>query len=312
LNANLNTSYNAKKHKPNRVISFEVHAPANLLEFLIRTINGKSRNNIKSLLTHREVTVDGVVVTQYDYCLKKGQKVCVENSNVRIKIPDKFPDIVFENDEIIVVNKPAGLVTVSTDTEKTDTAYRMINDYLRDKDESNRIFIVHRLDRDTSGLLLFAKNEKLKFALQDNWNGLVKERAYIAIVEGIIPEKSGKVHSWLRQTKTLLMYSSLTPEDGLEAITHYKMMKESNAYSMVEIHLETGRKNQIRVHMKDIGHSVVGDKKYGAKTNPLKRLGLHANKLEVAHPFTNKIMSFESPLPECFKNLFSDSHRARK
>lgn len=176
---------------------------------------------------------------------------------------------------------------------------------MRLSNPSNRIFAVHRLDRDTSGVLMVAKNEKIKLALQDNWSDLVSRRGYIAIVEGHLNEKSGRIQSWLKETKTLLMYSSDKAGDGQESITNYQVVKENAEYSLLDIHLETGRKNQIRVHMKDLGHNVVGDKKYGATTNPLRRLGLHAYQLEFKHPFSNEVMCFETQIPKSFTALFA-------
>lgn len=282
-----------------------VSEPTGLLNFLLLNISGKSRNNIKSLLSHREVTVDGTVITQYDYMLKEGQRVCIKAPAPGVEKNKNEPDIIYEDDEFIAINKPVGLVTVSTEKEKENTAYQMITEYVRRRNAKNRIFVVHRLDRETSGVLLFAKNEKIKLALQAGWSDLVTDREYIAVVEGELKDKSGTVKSWLRQTRTLLMYSSSKPGDGLEAVTNYCVQKETSEYSLVDIHLETGRKNQIRVHMKDIGHSVTGDKKYGAENNPLKRMGLHACKLELKHPYSGILMSFEAPVPESFIKLFN-------
>jgi 23S rRNA pseudouridine1911/1915/1917 synthase len=298
---NSNPKQQSKKSLNN---TMEVTESVGLLTFLIKNISGKSRNNIKSLLAHREVTVDGIVQTKFDFNLRTGQKVNINNPAARAQKYEKEPEIIYEDADIIVINKPAGLVAVATTEEKENTAYSILTDYIRRKNPDNRIFIVHRLDRDTSGVLLAAKNEKMKLALQDNWSEIVTDRRYVAIVEGRLENKSGKIKSWLRQTKTLLMYSSDTAGDGLEAVTNYKVLKENNYYSMVDIHLETGRKNQIRVHMKDLGHSVAGDKKYGAETNPLKRLGLHACKLELKNPVTGKLMTFESPIPASFNAMF--------
>jgi len=301
---NTNNRKPGKKSNSSLNNIMEVEEPVGLLTFLLQNVSGKSRNNIKSLLTHREVTVDGIVQTKFDFILRAGQKVCVKKAVSRAQKYENEPEIIYEDADIIVINKPAGLVTVATDKEKENTAYSILTDYVRRKSPENRIFVVHRLDRDTSGVLLAAKNEKMKFALQDNWSELVTDRGYVAILEGRLENKSGRIKSWLRQTKTLLMYSSETTGDGLEAITNYKVIKENSHYSMVYINLETGRKNQIRVHMKDLGHSVAGDKKYGAATNPLKRLGLHACKLELKNPVTGKLMTFESLIPASFNAMF--------
>jgi 23S rRNA pseudouridine1911/1915/1917 synthase len=281
-----------------------VTEPSGLLDFLLLRLSDRSRNNVKSLLTHREVLVDGVVVTQYDRPLLIGQTVRISRAITPGKKQQGALDILYEDDDIIAINKPAGLLSISTDKEKELTAYHLLTDYVRLNNPANRIFAVHRLDRDTSGVLIVAKNERIKLALQDNWADLVSQRAYMAVVEGQLAEKSGRIRSWLKETKTHIMYSSSKTGDGQESITNYQVIKETASYSLLDIHLETGRKNQIRVHMKELGHPVVGDKKYGANINPLKRLGLHAYKLELKHPFTKEVMCFQTQLPKSFTALF--------
>lgn len=284
-------------------IEIIVNETSGLLEFLLKNLNKHSRNNVKSLLSHREVFVDEKVVTQFDYELKEGQKIRIAQPATKIEKQAEMLDIVFEDDDIIVINKPAGLLSMSTEKEKHMTAYHILTEYMQMKNTKSRVFIVHRLDRDTSGIIMFAKNEKMKMALQDKWAEIVATRAYVAVVEGVPEEKSGRIHTWLKETETLLMYSSRVDGDGLEAITNYKVLKSGTDYSLVDISLETGRKNQIRVHMKELGNSIAGDKKYGAKTNPLKRLALHAYKLEITHPFTDEMLTFETKVPKGFNGL---------
>lgn len=286
-------------------MEFLVTEPGGLLDFLLLKLSDQSRNHVKSLLTHRDVSVDDVVVTQYDTLLHEGQKIRINRTYSQKPKQKNVLDIIYEDSDIIVINKPAGLLSIASDKEKNLTAYHLLTDYVKLKDPENRIFAVHRLDRDTSGVFMVAKNEKIKLALQDNWADLVSERAYIAVVEGHLQEKNGRIQSWLKETKTLLMYSSLRAGDGLKAITDYRVIKESAEYSLLDIRLETGRKNQIRVHMKDLGHPVVGDKKYGARSDPFRRLGLHACKLAFRHPFSGKLMCFESPAPSSFHSLFT-------
>jgi len=287
------------------VLEFTVIEPCGLQDFLLRYVPNKSRNNIKSLLSFKEVFVDGVMTTKFDYPLQQGQKVSIHSAKNRASQPNELLEIIFEDENIIVINKPCGLLSIATENEKQQTAYHMLTDYVKGANQKNRVFAVHRLDRDTSGVLMVAKNEKMKLALQDNWADLVKERAYVAVVEGIVEKKSGTIKSWLKETKTMLMYSAPKSSGGLEAITNYKVIKENKNYSLLDITLKTGRKNQIRIHMKDIGHSVVGDKKYDSSSNPLKRLGLHANRLVVVHPFSKEEMSFEASLPKSFMGLLS-------
>lgn len=209
-------------------------------------------------------------------------------------------DIIYEDKEIIVVNKPSKLLTISTENEKERTLFHKVITYQKQKNKNNKIFIVHRLDRDTSGIVLFAKSEDLKRKFQDNWDSLVKVREYVAIVEGKPAKDKGTVRSWLKETKTLLVYSSDRMGDGKEAITHYRKVMGNKQFTMLDILIDTGRKNQIRVHMSDLGCPIVGDKKYNSKTNPIRRMGLHANKLVVLHPVTGKEMTFECDIPNSF------------
>ncbi|MEG1789440.1 MAG: RluA family pseudouridine synthase, partial [Oscillospiraceae bacterium] len=294
-----------KRSKPMGDTEFEVIEPSGLLDFLLLKLTNKSRNNVKSMLAYREVLVDGYTVTRYDFPLQPGQTVRIVRSVTREPHQRDTLQILYEDADLIAVSKPSGMLTVSAGDDGVTTVYRELTDYARRIDPNGRIFIVHRLDRDTSGVLLFAKNEKMKFALQDSWSELVSQRAYVAIVEGRLSKKSGKIQSWLKETKTLMMYSSDTEGDGLKAITNYRVIAETRHHSLLDIRLETGRKNQIRVHMKELGHPVVGDKKYGAKRDPLKRLCLHAYRLELTHPFTGKPLRFDAELPAAFNTLMN-------
>jgi len=193
---------------------------------------------------------------------------------------------------------------MATDTEKSKTAYSMLSEYVKKFDPKNLIFIVHRLDRDTSGLMMFAKSKKIQEALQKDWNESIIDRSYVVIVEGVVENEEGTVTSWLKENKALVMFSSQTPNDGQKAITHYKLLRANKQFSLLEVKLETGRKNQIRVHMKDMGHPVTGDKKYGAKLNPIGQMGLHARVLAFKHPVTGKTLRFDTPIPGKFLKVF--------
>lgn len=291
----------------NRNAALTVTESIGLLEFLLGQFPDKSRSSVKSLLSHKDIFVDGKSVSKFDYALSPGQTVEIRRQPANIMKKNMPLEILFEDNDLIVINKPAGLLTISTDAEKENTAYHILTDYVRQNHRQGRIFIVHRLDKDTSGIVIFAKNEKIKNALQDNWADLVSERVYAAVVEGHLTEKNGEIRSWLKETKTMVVYSSQKNGDGLEAITEYSVIAENPDFSLLDVRLKTGRKNQIRVHMKDIGHSVAGDKKYGALTDPMKRLGLHAYKLTVVHPFTHKPMCYQTPLPSAFSRLFKQS-----
>ncbi|MFZ2538335.1 MAG: RluA family pseudouridine synthase [Oscillospiraceae bacterium] len=289
------------KEKPNT--EFIIEQESGLLEYLILKLTNQSRNNVKSLLSHREILVNGKVVTKYDYLLKEGQKLEINWSLSRDNGQKSLLDIVYEDTDIVVINKPAGLLSIATNKEDIRTAYHMLMEYVRIDNPKNRIFVVHRLDRDTSGIMVAAKNEKMKLLLQENWADIISKRGYVALVEGKLEKPKGTVRSWLRETQTHFMYSSTTDGDGQEAITDYEVVSENADYSLIDINLRTGRKNQIRVHMKDMGHSIAGDKKYGGQTDPLGRLCLHAYILEVKHPVTGKIMCFETEIPRKFISL---------
>ena len=209
-------------------------------------------------------------------------------------------DILFEDKSLIIINKPSNLLTIGTAKEKDNTLYRKVSEYVKKQHKSNKIFIIHRLDKDTSGIIVFAKNEEVKRIMQRNWENT--KRIYTALVEGKVSD-SKTIKNWLRETKTLHTYSSNKPNDGKLAITKYRPLKTSKEYSLLNIEILTGRKNQIRVHMSDIDHPIVGDKKYGSKKNPIRRMCLHANYLEFIHPKTNKKIEIESKYPEIFERL---------
>lgn len=291
----------SRKYKSN--IEMIVDKPIILFDFLMENVEGKSRNNIKSLLRRGNIEVDRKRIKKYDYSLKVGQRVVIRVAQIYNKEHKERLNIIYEDDDFLVINKKAGLLSISTLKENSNTAYKMVSDYVKTKNPRLKIFVVHRLDRDTSGVMIFAKSEKIKSALQNNWSELVELREYIGIVEGEILKESGTVKSWLHETKAMIVYSSNKKEDGKEAITHYSKLKSNKKYTMLKIKIDTGRKNQIRVHMKDIGHSIVGDKKYGSTVDPLKRLGLHAHVLEFKHPVTNRLMHFEADFPKRFKTL---------
>ena len=282
---------------------YEVKQECELLEFLFLTLKDQSRNSVKSLLSNHKVSVDGAPISQFNFKLFPGDTVIISKAPIHKKTRSNLP-IIFENDEIIVINKPSGLLSIASDKEKGSTAYRMLTEYVQQKDKHNRIFVVHRLDEDTSGVLMVAKSVKLQQALQDKWNELVSKRGYYAIVEGHFDNKSGTVKSYLKKNSQNMMYSSKKPGDGQFAVTHYKVIQEIEGYSLVDVHIDSGRKNQIRVHMGDLGHHVIGDDKYGNPSNPIKRLGLHAYELELKHPFTGKVMRFTAPIPKEFSILF--------
>jgi 23S rRNA pseudouridine1911/1915/1917 synthase len=285
-------------------IALKVTEPTELMKFLIGKFPEKSRTTIKSILAHKQVTVDDMITTKFDFQLKRGQMVFLNKQKSEEKPRFRGLRIVYEDADLIVIDKSSGLLSMASETEKVKTAYSMLSEYVKKFDPKNLIFIIHRLDRDTSGLMMFAKSKRVQEILQKDWNESIIERSYIAVVEGCVEKTEGTITSWLKENKAMVMFSSQTPDDGMKAVTHYKVIKSDKQFSLLEVKLETGRKNQIRVHMKDLGFPVTGDKKYGAKLNPVGQMGLHARVLAFKHPMTGKAMRFDTPIPLKFQKLF--------
>ena len=290
------------KVNPNSIKEFKVHGECELLEFLFSKFPKLSRNAVKSILSGHYVSVNGAPVSQYNLKLSKDDVVIVSKQRISRKNRQDLP-IIFENEEFIVINKPSGLLTIPSDNEKGRTAYRMVNDYVQQKDKHNRVFVVHRLDEDTSGVLMFAKNPKIKDILQWNWNDIVLERGYYAIVEGRMPKQQDTLVNYLAENSLNLMYVTSDKIKGKKCLTQYKVLKSNEKYSLLDVNIDTGRKNQIRVQLGHIGHHVIGDDKYGEPSDPIKRLGLHAYKLKFVHPITKKIVEFKTEIPKEFSKI---------
>ena len=267
-----------------------------LIEFLKKMFSNLSKNSVKSLLHNEKVFVNGNMTTKYNYELNIGDVV-----EIRDKVAKNI-DIIYEDKDIIVINKPSGLLTVATEKEKNKTAYHLVMEYLKKKNKNNRIFIIHRLDKDTSGIIMFAKNERAKHLYQDNWNDIVKKRCYYAVIDGKMENKEGTIKSYLKENGNMVY--SVKDRSGKLAITEYKVLKERKNISLLDINLKTGRKNQIRVHMKENKTPILGDLKYGEKSKLINRLALHAYKLELINPVTKKLLTFEVNMPNEFKILF--------
>jgi 23S rRNA pseudouridine1911/1915/1917 synthase len=284
-------------------ITLGVTESTSLMPFLISSLPNKSRDNIKSLLRNRQVLVNGEPVTQYNHELGPGDSVVISSARPTGGLMARNMRLVYEDEHLIVIDKNAGLLSIASDNEKYLTAYNILSSYVKSQRPSNRIFIVHRLDRDTSGLMMFARSEKVQSLLQRDWKHNVTARTYVALVEGEIKEPEGVIKSYIYESKALIMHSTKNPEKGELAITRFRLLKNSRDYSLLEVTLETGKKNQIRLHMQEIGHSIAGDRKYGASTSPVGRLGLHASVLAFIHPVTGKEMRFESRIPAKFRRL---------
>lgn len=253
----------------------KVETPALLLVFLRQALPDIPAGRVKAYLEHRQISVDGVVTTQYNYPLQKGQTVSIQTQST--KGQDTSLEILYEDEFLLAVNKPAGLLSVASDSEKEKTAYRILK-----TGRQGQLFVVHRLDKDTSGVLLFAKSEEIKQQLQASWDDVRRE--YLAVCDGVFEQKSGRCETFLKENAIHRVYSG--DSSGKRAITNYCVTRENAHYSFVKINIETGRKNQIRVHMSELGHPVIGDKKYGGSKSPFGRLGLHASLLEIIHPVT--------------------------
>ena len=276
-----------------------VEKEGELLDYLYNNID-MPKKRIKQYLTHGSIFVNNNRTTQYNYKLIPGMNIVIDTDNKNKK---ELPfNILFEDEHIIVVNKPSGLLTIATAKEKDKTLYHIVREYLVSKNRNARVFIVHRLDKDTSGIVVLAKDEKTKNKLQENWNEYVSLREYVAVVHGKLKKEEDRIVQRLKETKTNLVYISRNDE-GKEAITNYNVIKENDNYSELSIKIETGRKNQIRVAMATIGNPIVGDKKYGDPKDKESRLYLHANRLKMYYPEIKKDILFETPTPSEFKKL---------
>ena len=280
--------------------SFKVTEEAELMNFLLAEMPHKNRDNIKSYLRFRQVLVNDQPVSQFNYHLVPGQTVTVTRNKISPSKTYKGISILYEDNDIIVIDKHAGVLSVATSKKEKFTAYSLLWDHVKKNNADGKIFIVHRLDRDTSGVMLFCKSAKVQKFLQQNWNDIIRERVYVALAEGLVDPPNGEISSYLQENANGVVWSSQEPGDGQWAVTEYETIKANEFLSLLRMSLRTGRKNQIRVHLQDIGHPILGDKKYGSKQNPLGRMGLHALVIAFQHPVTGKEMRFETHIPRKF------------
>ena len=283
------------------------------MNFLLAKLGGMTRTSVKQLLSQRRVTVNAGIQTRHDTPLKPGDIVNILQGRGNVELRHPKLKILYEDDALIVVEKKNGLLTVPYNPKSSETtALSILKDYVKKQSKRASVYVVHRLDRETSGVLVFAKTPELQEYMRTYWRQLVTKRTYVALVEGLLDNKEGTITTWLTEDPhTMMVYSSNTDNGGQKAVTHYKVVKETTDdnenqdanYSLVELNLETGRTNQIRVHMQSIGHPVVGDRKYGHgnESSPVDRLCLHARTLEFIHPMTEKKVRFEAPAPKEFR-----------
>lgn len=292
------------KSRKNRQSTIVVTEDMELLPFLILNVKDKTRNKLKGMLTHKQFMVNKDIVTKHNHPLKKGDKVIVSWDAAHRKQSYEGVKIVFEDDDVIVINKRSGLLSIGSAKEKRQTAYRIVTSHIQFENPVARLFVVHRLDREASGLMVFAKNRNAQLELKDNWERTFAKNMYLVVAEGTIEEDEKTIKSYLRESKALIVHSSNNPKDGKEAITKYSVVKKNEYFTLLEAYLHTERKNQLRVHLQEIKHPIIGDKKYGSKQNPLNRAGLHLRKLTFLHPKTQEEMTFETKVPEDFLKVF--------
>lgn len=285
--------------KPDIIRSFTVDRSSDLLPFLASVLPQMKRTALKQMLSHRQVRVAGNVTSRATQPLEPGQQVDVNLSREFRDFYHRRLRIVYEDDYIIVAHKGYGLLSMADDTGRDkETAYSILRDYLKWAHPGNKLFIVHRLDRDTTGLMVFAKTLEAKDALQHNWNNMVLERKYVCVTEGAPEPAEGVVRSRLAENSKHEVY--VLPEgseEGQLAITRYRTLGRRGSLSLVECELDTGRKNQIRVHMQQLGTPISGDRRYGGHPSPLHRMCLHALTLRFVHPITRRDMYFTTPIP---------------
>lgn len=294
-----------KKTKAPGETTLRVNEPAELMQFLLAKMGGMSRNSVKSLLSHRQVMVNGKVTTLFNTALKAGDTVLISSARGNTELTHPKLKVIFEDQYLIVVEKKEGLLTVTTGKSDETTAFSILKNYVKKASPQNRIYVVHRLDRETSGVIMFAKTREIQLALQENWHRVITRRVYVALVEGKVEKPEDTIVTWLTENeKSLKIHSSKVDNGGQQAVTHYRTIKSNDKFSLLEVELETGRKNQIRVHMQDIGHPIVGDKKYGSEVSPIGRVGLHARVLAFIHPMSLENVTFETQVPKKFTSIF--------
>ena len=282
---------------------FRVREETTLMEFLMKEMHGISRNRAKDILAGHGISVDRKLVTQYNFLLKPGMTVRVSKHRRKTELESKWLKIIYEDKDIIVIDKAPGILSMGA-TARQYCVKTILNEYFQKRHFKCHAHVVHRLDRDTSGLMLYAKSIEAAQILESDWKRRVFDRRYIAVVDGQMAQEGGTAESWLKDNKACVTYSSPVDNGGKWAVTHYRRVMTTDDLTLVELKLETGRKNQIRVHLADLGHPVCGDVKYGNGRNPLRRLCLHAFRLYLYHPITGERMEFETPYPTEFTSLF--------
>lgn len=282
----------------------QVDEEIGLLDFLLKNAGNKSRTKIKAMLRGQGIKVNGRITTQFDYQLKPGMKVSISKAKRDgQQLVSRYVKLVYEDRHIVVIEKAEGILSMAAGHSSLNVK-SVLDDYFHKSHQRCTAHVVHRLDRETSGLMIYAKDMDTEQILEHNWHDIVYDRRYVAVVSGEIEDDGGTIANWLKDNKAYVTYSSPVDNGGKYAITHFHVLARTTEHSLVEYRLETGRKNQIRVHSADMGHPVCGDMKYGNGDDPLHRLCLHAYRLDFYHPITGSRMEFETPIPPAFNRLF--------
>jgi len=282
---------------------YEVQTSCQLLDFLLSNVP-QSRTKVKSILQGRGIRVNGKTVTQFDFLLSPGMKVAVSKSKRNQQsFKNRYVKIVYEDRWLVVIEKQPGILSMAAGHSSLNVK-SVLDDYFKKSHQKCTAHVVHRLDRDTSGLMVYAKDIETEQILEHNWHQIVYDRRYVAVLSGEMEQDEGTIANWLKDNKAYVTYSSPVDNGGKYAVSHFCVLDRTTEHSLVEFKLETGRKNQIRVHAADMGHPVCGDSKYGDGNDPLHRLCLHAWLLCFHHPVTGEPMEFETPVPTPFRLLF--------
>lgn len=273
-----------------------------LLNWLVTNVTTMSRNKLKDILAGQGIKVNGKITTKYDYPLTPGMKIAISKTKRNNLFKSKYVDIVYEDNHIIVVHKKVGILSMPVGRGSLNVK-AVLDDYLMRSKQKCNAHVVHRLDRETSGLMVYAKDKRVERLFEEDWHNIVYDRRYMAVVSGEVHENEGTIANWLKDNKMFVTYSCPFDNGGKYAVTHFHVIKRTANHTLVEYKLETGRKNQIRVHSADMGHPVCGDTKYGNGDDPIGRLCLHAYILAFYHPITHKPLQFETPIPSDFKRI---------
>lgn len=291
------------RRRPDRIFTFTntSDATARLMDFISKSMPDAPRTDVKKWLRYGHLTINGTVAKAFDAPVEPSDEVALNMSRPWPVFSHPRIRLIYEDDDVMVIHKGYGMLSVATNSHKREeNAYDIMRQYVKSVDSRQKLWVVHRLDRHTTGLMMFAKSERAHDVLRHNWNNIILERLYVALLEGNLEQDSGYVKSRLAENSQFVVYSTEAPGQGRLAVTHYEVIRRGRGYTLAHFSLDTGRKNQIRVHAADMGHPIAGDRKYGASTNPIGRLALHAQTLRFAHPITKKDMNFHSPIPKEF------------